>query len=331
MRAALLDGGAFSRLVNIHSPGVPDWRYRALGIALVDAGRDAAAVVVGAARAAALGASQRALLRREPEVARGGGRYGDPLASSEGARAFIGYLRTRSRRATWPPSCARSRSAARRASRSWCRSCCSIRGRIRWCRRRWASACMRSCPTRRWCGSSRLALRARRHARGRRARARARSCDAQRSRARTHRRIMSVTRVEIPDGWQQGRGAFGGLVLSTLLRAIEEAESDGARVTRTLTGDCAARSCPAPPSRGAHAPPRQQPVELRGDARRNRAPCSPRRRRCCRRRACRRPPMRRASRLPRRRLRRRGASCRCSPSARRSGRCSRSTTSTARR
>ena len=26
---------------------------------------------------------------------------------------------------------------------------------------------------------------------------------------------------EIPDGWQQGRGAFGGLVLATLLRAIE--------------------------------------------------------------------------------------------------------------
>jgi pimeloyl-ACP methyl ester carboxylesterase len=34
MRAALLDGGAFSRLVNIHSPGVPDWRYRALRLLL---------------------------------------------------------------------------------------------------------------------------------------------------------------------------------------------------------------------------------------------------------------------------------------------------------
>ncbi len=27
-------------------------------------------------------------------------------------------------------------------------------------------------------------------------------------------------RATIPDGWQQGRGAFGGLVLGTLLRAI---------------------------------------------------------------------------------------------------------------
>ena len=49
--------------------------------------------------------------------------------------------------------------------------------------------------------------------------------------------IMSVDRVEIPDHWQQGRGAFGGLVLATMLRAIERAESDGARVTRTVTGD----------------------------------------------------------------------------------------------
>ena len=42
MRAALADGGAFSRLVNIHSPGVPDWRYRALGRALSTPGVDAA-------------------------------------------------------------------------------------------------------------------------------------------------------------------------------------------------------------------------------------------------------------------------------------------------
>jgi hypothetical protein len=43
--------------------------------------------------------------------------------------------------------------------------------------------------------------------------------------------------VEIPDRWQQGRGAFGGLVLGTLLRAIEACEPDRARATRTLTGD----------------------------------------------------------------------------------------------
>jgi acyl-CoA thioesterase len=44
--------------------------------------------------------------------------------------------------------------------------------------------------------------------------------------------------VEIPDGWQQGRGAFGGLVLGTLVRAIEAtASSDADRRTRTLLGD----------------------------------------------------------------------------------------------
>lgn len=46
-----------------------------------------------------------------------------------------------------------------------------------------------------------------------------------------------VFRAEIPDGWQQGRGAFGGLVLATMLRAIERSEKDGARATRTLSGD----------------------------------------------------------------------------------------------
>lgn len=48
---------------------------------------------------------------------------------------------------------------------------------------------------------------------------------------------MSQERVDIPDGWQQGRGAFGGLVLATLLRAMERAEPDRPRATRTLTGD----------------------------------------------------------------------------------------------
>jgi hypothetical protein len=44
--------------------------------------------------------------------------------------------------------------------------------------------------------------------------------------------------VDIPDGWQQGRGAFGGLVLGTLLRAIETvAAADAERRTRTLLGD----------------------------------------------------------------------------------------------
>lgn len=44
-------------------------------------------------------------------------------------------------------------------------------------------------------------------------------------------------RVDIPDGWQQGRGAFGGLVLAALLRAMQAHESDPARRTRALTGE----------------------------------------------------------------------------------------------
>ncbi|HSN33980.1 MAG TPA: acyl-CoA thioesterase domain-containing protein, partial [Ideonella sp.] len=46
---------------------------------------------------------------------------------------------------------------------------------------------------------------------------------------------QSRWRAEIPEGWQQGRGAFGGLVLGVLCRAMEAAEPE--RATRTLTGD----------------------------------------------------------------------------------------------
>jgi hypothetical protein len=44
-------------------------------------------------------------------------------------------------------------------------------------------------------------------------------------------------RAQIPDGWQQGRGAFGGLVLGILARAAEASEPDGTRPLRTLAGD----------------------------------------------------------------------------------------------
>lgn len=44
-------------------------------------------------------------------------------------------------------------------------------------------------------------------------------------------------RVVIPDKWQQGRGAFGGLVLATLLRAAEATEADRTRKTRTIMGE----------------------------------------------------------------------------------------------
>ena len=52
--------------------------------------------------------------------------------------------------------------------------------------------------------------------------------------------------VTIPDGWQQGRGAFGGLVLATLLRAIEKSEPDDGRATRTLAGDLCGPALPGP-------------------------------------------------------------------------------------
>jgi hypothetical protein len=44
-------------------------------------------------------------------------------------------------------------------------------------------------------------------------------------------------RVVVPDGWQQGRGAFGGLVLASLLRAAEATEADRTRTTRTIMGE----------------------------------------------------------------------------------------------
>ncbi len=45
--------------------------------------------------------------------------------------------------------------------------------------------------------------------------------------------------ARIPDGWQQGRGAFGGVVFGVLLRAAEACESDPARVARTFSADVA--------------------------------------------------------------------------------------------
>jgi hypothetical protein len=52
--------------------------------------------------------------------------------------------------------------------------------------------------------------------------------------------------AEIPDGWQQGRGAFGGLVLAALLRAMEACEPDRARATRWLTGELCGPVLPGP-------------------------------------------------------------------------------------
>lgn len=44
-------------------------------------------------------------------------------------------------------------------------------------------------------------------------------------------------RAEVPDGWQQGRGTFGGLVLGTLARAMQHAEPDRDRAFRALNAE----------------------------------------------------------------------------------------------
>ncbi|MEZ4362433.1 MAG: thioesterase family protein [Kofleriaceae bacterium] len=47
-------------------------------------------------------------------------------------------------------------------------------------------------------------------------------------------------RWQVPEGWQQGRGAFGGLVLGTLARAMSACEADAARALRTISGELCA-------------------------------------------------------------------------------------------
>ena len=46
--------------------------------------------------------------------------------------------------------------------------------------------------------------------------------------------------LRIAEGWRQGRGAFGGIVMGALARAIGACEEDTERVFRTLTGAIAA-------------------------------------------------------------------------------------------
>jgi hypothetical protein len=51
---------------------------------------------------------------------------------------------------------------------------------------------------------------------------------------------------DVPDGWQQGRGAFGGLVLGALVRAAEATEGDRARRPRVVTGELCGPVLPGP-------------------------------------------------------------------------------------
>jgi len=53
--------------------------------------------------------------------------------------------------------------------------------------------------------------------------------------------------IDIPDGWQQGRGAFGGIVLANLVRAIEAFDASAERSLRSLTAELC-----APVTVGAH-------------------------------------------------------------------------------
>lgn len=50
----------------------------------------------------------------------------------------------------------------------------------------------------------------------------------------------------VPDGWQQGRGAFGGLVLGTLARAMLHAEPEAERALRSLSGEIVGPVLPGP-------------------------------------------------------------------------------------
>jgi hypothetical protein len=50
----------------------------------------------------------------------------------------------------------------------------------------------------------------------------------------------------VPTGWEQGKGAYGGLVLGSLVRAVELAEPDSHRLVRAVSGEI-----PAPVEPGA--------------------------------------------------------------------------------
>jgi len=53
----------------------------------------------------------------------------------------------------------------------------------------------------------------------------------------TPRPVGDHYQLEVVPGWQQGRGAFGGLVIGALIRAIEHRTADPARKLRSLTAE----------------------------------------------------------------------------------------------
>jgi acyl-CoA thioesterase len=46
--------------------------------------------------------------------------------------------------------------------------------------------------------------------------------------------------LDVPAGWRQGRGAYGGLVIASLVRAIEQRVADPARRVRSVTAELVA-------------------------------------------------------------------------------------------
>ena len=44
-------------------------------------------------------------------------------------------------------------------------------------------------------------------------------------------------RLDVPDGWRQGRGAFGGLSVAAMIRAIEQRVADRTRKVRSVTAE----------------------------------------------------------------------------------------------
>src|SRR5689334_25206457 len=45
--------------------------------------------------------------------------------------------------------------------------------------------------------------------------------------------------LDVPPGWRQGRGAFGGLTISAAVRAIEQRVADPRRKVRSVTAELA--------------------------------------------------------------------------------------------
>ena len=53
----------------------------------------------------------------------------------------------------------------------------------------------------------------------------------------TPRRVGDRYQLEVPPGWRMGRGAFGGLVVASLVRAIEQHTGDPSRKARSVTAE----------------------------------------------------------------------------------------------